>query len=191
MVPMWRRMAVPTNSLPFWSESPLTQPWRERRMLFGAGQMKKIAGHPSVLAAILLSLVCPTVRAADYEGSAVVVDGDTIELHVADKVIPVRLCGIDSPEARHAGGPEASAKMTAIVSGKECSVSRLAAALLATVGPNLRTTSASSLSASSMASTSQRKWCAVVTRLTGRNSRPDTTAATPRNEVLHGLQWQN
>jgi micrococcal nuclease len=47
------------------------------------------------------------------------VDGDTIELHVGDKIIPVRLCGIDSPEARHAGGPEASAKMAEIIAGKE------------------------------------------------------------------------
>jgi hypothetical protein len=57
--------------------------------------------------------------AADYEGTAAVVDGDTIALHVADKVISVRLCGIDSPEARHAGGPEASAKMAEIITGKE------------------------------------------------------------------------
>jgi micrococcal nuclease len=64
-------------------------------------------------------LLCPSARAADYKGTAVVVDGDTIELHVADKVIPVRLCGIDSPEARHAGGPEASAKMAELIDGKE------------------------------------------------------------------------
>jgi hypothetical protein len=57
--------------------------------------------------------------AADYEGSAVVVDGDTIELHVGNKIVPVRLCGIDSLEARHAGGPEASAKMAQIIVGKE------------------------------------------------------------------------
>jgi micrococcal nuclease len=58
-------------------------------------------------------------QAADYEGTAVVVDGDTIELHVGDKVIPVRLCGIDSPEARHAGGPEASVKMAELIAGKQ------------------------------------------------------------------------
>jgi endonuclease YncB( thermonuclease family) len=47
------------------------------------------------------------------------VDGDTIELHIGDKIIPVRLCGIDSPEARHAGGPEASAKMADLIGGRE------------------------------------------------------------------------
>jgi len=31
----------------------------------------------------------------------------------------VRLCGIDSPEARHAGGPAAPAKMAELVAGKE------------------------------------------------------------------------
>jgi endonuclease YncB( thermonuclease family) len=49
--------------------------------------------------------------AVDNEGSAVVLDGDTIEIHVGDKIIPVRLCEIDNPETPHAGGPEASAKM--------------------------------------------------------------------------------
>jgi endonuclease YncB( thermonuclease family) len=47
------------------------------------------------------------------------VDGNTIETHVGNKVIPVRLCGTDSPEARHAGAPEASAKMAEIITGKE------------------------------------------------------------------------
>lgn len=61
-------------------------------------------------------------EAADYEGTAVGVDGDTIELHVGDKVIPVRLCGIDSPEARHAGGPEASAKMASLIANKGSAV---------------------------------------------------------------------
>jgi hypothetical protein len=69
----------------------------------------------TVLAMVWWSCAC----AADYEGPAVVVDGDTIELHVGDKTIPVRLCGIDSPEARHAGGPEASAKMAELIVGKE------------------------------------------------------------------------
>ena len=46
-------------------------------------------------------------------------DGDTIELYVGNKIISVRLCGIDSPEARHVGGPEASAKMAKIIAGKE------------------------------------------------------------------------
>jgi endonuclease YncB( thermonuclease family) len=57
--------------------------------------------------------------AADYEGPAVVRDGDTIELQVGGKNIPVRLCGIDAPEAGHAGGPEATAKMKQLVLGKE------------------------------------------------------------------------
>jgi endonuclease YncB( thermonuclease family) len=75
--------------------------------------------YTTILSAAIMALLCSMARAADYEGTAVVVDGDTIELHVGDKVIPVRLCGIDSPEARHAGGPEASAKMAGIIVGKE------------------------------------------------------------------------
>jgi len=51
--------------------------------------------------------------------TAVVVDGDTIELHVGDKVILVRLWGIDSPEASHAGGPEASTKIAELIAGKD------------------------------------------------------------------------
>jgi endonuclease YncB( thermonuclease family) len=69
--------------------------------------------------ATILALTWSSAWAADYEGTAVVVDGDTIELHVGDKTIPVRLCGIDSPESRHAGGPEASAKMAKLIAGKE------------------------------------------------------------------------
>ena len=69
--------------------------------------------------AVALALSWPSAHAADYEGMASVVDGDTIDLHIAEKVVRVRLCGIDSPEARHAGGPEASAKMAALISGKE------------------------------------------------------------------------
>jgi endonuclease YncB( thermonuclease family) len=75
--------------------------------------------YTTILSAALTLLLCSVVLAADYEGTAVVVDGDTIELHVSDKVFPIRLCGIDSPEARHAGGPEASAKMAEIIAGKE------------------------------------------------------------------------
>ena len=76
--------------------------------------------YPSILSVMFLGLLlCPPARAAEYEGTAVVVDGDTIELHVGNKSISVRLCGIDSPEARHAGGPEASAKMAELIAGKE------------------------------------------------------------------------
>lgn len=75
--------------------------------------------YRSAFVTLAVALLSSVAYAADYEGSAVVVDGDTIELHVGDKVIPVRLCGIDSPESRHAGGPEASAKMAEIIAGKE------------------------------------------------------------------------
>jgi micrococcal nuclease len=64
-------------------------------------------------------LIASSALAADYEGIASVRDGDTIELHVGNKIVPVRLCGIDAPEGRHAGGPEATAKMKQIVEGKE------------------------------------------------------------------------
>jgi micrococcal nuclease len=73
----------------------------------------------SAIVLLIITFLSTAVHTADYEGTAVVVDGDTIELHVGDKVIPVRLCGIDSPESRHAGGPEASAKMAEIIAGKE------------------------------------------------------------------------
>jgi endonuclease YncB( thermonuclease family) len=72
-----------------------------------------------VFVAIIFALTWSIAWGADYEGSAVVVDGDTIELHVGNRTIPVRLCGIDSPEARHAGGREASAKMASLIVGKE------------------------------------------------------------------------
>jgi|GraSoi_2013_60cm_1033757.scaffolds.fasta_scaffold194786_2 endonuclease YncB( thermonuclease family) len=48
----------------------------------------------SFVAVALALLTWSSARAADYEGPAVVVDGDTIELHVGDKTIPVRLFGI-------------------------------------------------------------------------------------------------
>lgn len=57
--------------------------------------------------------------AADYEGFASAVDGDTIELRNGEKTMAVRLCGIDSPETNHAGGPEATAKMRELIRGKE------------------------------------------------------------------------
>jgi hypothetical protein len=47
--------------------------------------------YSSVLVSIILALFSTTAYAADYEGSAVVVDRDTIEPHVGDKVISVRL----------------------------------------------------------------------------------------------------
>jgi endonuclease YncB( thermonuclease family) len=71
--------------------------------------------YRSLFFALVFVLLPFVAYAADYEGTAIVVDGDTIELHVGNKIIPVRLCGIDSPEARHAGGPEASAKMAAVI----------------------------------------------------------------------------
>jgi endonuclease YncB( thermonuclease family) len=52
-------------------------------------------------------------------GTAAVVDGDTIELNAGDKRFAVRLCGIDGPERRHAGVPEATAKMSELVRGKQ------------------------------------------------------------------------
>ena len=73
----------------------------------------------SAIVFVIAAIFSSPSYAADYEGTAVVVDGDTIELRVGDKIIPVRLCGIDSPEARHAGGPEASAKMAELITGKE------------------------------------------------------------------------
>jgi endonuclease YncB( thermonuclease family) len=73
--------------------------------------------HGTILPATVIVLLCSMAHAANFKGKAVVVDGDTIELHVGHKVIAVRLCGIDSPEARHAGGPEASAKMAALIAG--------------------------------------------------------------------------
>jgi micrococcal nuclease len=72
-----------------------------------------------ILCIAAMPLLCSPARAADFEGTAVVVDGDSIELHVGDKIVPVRLCGIDAPESRHAGGREASAKMAALIEGKE------------------------------------------------------------------------
>jgi endonuclease YncB( thermonuclease family) len=84
-------------------------------MLAGLGRSATMR----IFVATILALTWSYAWAADYEGSAVIVDGDTIELHVGDKIIPVRLCGIDSPEARHAGGPEASAKMASLIAGKE------------------------------------------------------------------------
>lgn len=75
--------------------------------------------HQGIFVVIILTLSFSSAHATDYEGSAVVVDGDTIELHLGDTVIPARLCGIDSPEARHAGGPEASAKMAELIASKE------------------------------------------------------------------------
>src|ERR1700761_4211627 len=72
-----------------------------------------------VFAAAICTLMCSAALAADYEGPASVVDGDTIVLHVGDKAVAVRLCGIDAPEARHAGGPEAATKMKSLVANKE------------------------------------------------------------------------
>lgn len=43
----------------------------------------------------------------------------TIELRIGDITVPIRLCGIDSPEAGHAGGPEATAKMAELIRGKD------------------------------------------------------------------------
>jgi micrococcal nuclease len=71
-----------------------------------------------VILSALTFLLAPA-SAADYEGTAVVRDGDTIELQVGSKNIPVRLCGIDAPESGHAGGTEATAKMKQLVLGKE------------------------------------------------------------------------
>jgi endonuclease YncB( thermonuclease family) len=78
-----------------------------------------VVKYRSLFIAPVFVLLPFVAYAADYEGTAVVVDGDTIELHVGNRIVPVRLCGIDSPEARHAGGPEASAKMAQIIAGKE------------------------------------------------------------------------
>jgi endonuclease YncB( thermonuclease family) len=72
-----------------------------------------------VLMIAVFTLTWSCAWAADYEGTAAVVDGDTIELNAGGKGIPVRLCGIDSPEARHAGGPEALAMMAKLIAGKE------------------------------------------------------------------------
>lgn len=68
---------------------------------------------------VLIMLVASRALAADYEGPAAVVDGDTIGIRNGDKTVAVRLCGIDSPEANHVGGPEATAKMSELVRGKE------------------------------------------------------------------------
>jgi hypothetical protein len=42
----------------------------------------------NVVVVTTLFLCLNAAHAADYEGSAVIVDGDTIELHAGDKVIP-------------------------------------------------------------------------------------------------------
>lgn len=80
------------------------------------------ARSPILFGVLVVSLLflagCGPAIAVDYD-TAVAVDGDTIELHIGDKVIPVGLCGIDSPEAWHAGGPEASAKMAELIAGNE------------------------------------------------------------------------
>src|ERR1700761_5379705 len=65
------------------------------------------------------TVLAASLRAADFEGPGVVVDGDAIAVHAGDKSISVRLCGIDAPEARHAGGTESSATMATLVEGKE------------------------------------------------------------------------
>jgi hypothetical protein len=90
-----------------------------RRIEIAVGQGGLVMPRFPVLCLAAMTLLGSPARAADYEGTAVVVDGDTIELHVGDKVISVRLCGIDAPESGHAGGREASAKMATLIDGKE------------------------------------------------------------------------
>jgi endonuclease YncB( thermonuclease family) len=56
--------------------------------------------------------------AASFDGPATVVDGDTLDIKTASKTVRIRLCGIDSPEARHAGGAEATVKMANLIRDK-------------------------------------------------------------------------
>ena len=65
---------------------------------------------------VLLACFSLAVHAASIDGPATAIDGDTIEVHAGDKFVRVRLCGIDSPELRHAGGPEAATKMRGLLS---------------------------------------------------------------------------
>ena len=61
--------------------------------LSGSRPARRAAKTLFLLLFSVLALDLSAGRAADYEGAAVVVDDDTIELHVDNKVIPPRSSG--------------------------------------------------------------------------------------------------
>ena len=77
-----------------------------------------------VLAALLLALATPAL-ATTLDGAVVrVVDGDTIQVRLSDRVETVRYIGVNTPEIHHPrrgeepGGREASAVNRQLVAGK-------------------------------------------------------------------------
>jgi micrococcal nuclease len=77
------------------------------------------------LAALLLALAAPAL-ATTLEGAVVrVVDGDTIQVRIGDRVESVRYIGVNTPEIHHPtrgeepGGRKASAVNRQLVAGKQ------------------------------------------------------------------------
>lgn len=77
------------------------------------------------LAALVLLLAAPAVATTLQATVVRVVDGDTIEVRLGDRLESVRYIGVDTPEVRHPkrgeepGGREASAVNRQLVAGKQ------------------------------------------------------------------------
>jgi endonuclease YncB( thermonuclease family) len=74
-----------------------------------------------LLAFILaLALVTPAQCAEDFLGTVVAVaDGDTFRLKTDDRVVKVRLCGVDSPERSEPGYGAAAGALASLIEGKQ------------------------------------------------------------------------
>jgi len=68
---------------------------------------------------LALALVTPAQCAEDFLGTVVAVaDGDTFRLKTDDRVVKIRLCGVDSPERSEPGYGAAAGALATLIEGK-------------------------------------------------------------------------
>lgn len=74
------------------------------------------------LCVLFIVLFSANVAAAEIVGQGRnIVDGDTFDMTTSDRIVKVRICGIDAPESGEPGSKEAWAKLSALVHGKTVS----------------------------------------------------------------------
>lgn len=76
---------------------------------------------PTLLLVTALAVVSVYARGTGQQvvGIARVIDGDTIHLKVADKIVKVRLLGVAAPERDEPGGAEATRFVQRLAQGRE------------------------------------------------------------------------